>query len=101
MAVIAGMSSATAGREISPAMKAPKTKRRGDEPAPLYYPDPDGPRQLVAVGAEQAKQHQEKVDEVEVERQRAHHRLAAGNRAVVVGRVHRLDLLRVVGGKPG
>ena len=37
----------------------------------------------LAAIAEQAKQHQEQVDEVEIEPQRAHHRLAAGDGAVI------------------
>src|ERR1700751_5718101 len=52
-----------------------------------------------AAVAEQAQQHEEQVDEVEVETQRAHHRLAAGDATVVVDVVHLLDALRVVGGQ--
>ena len=35
--------------------------------------------------AEEAQQHQEQVDEVEIEPQRTHHRFAAGDGAVVIG----------------
>src|SRR5450759_4266122 len=38
--------------------------------------------------AHKAQQEQEQVDEVEIERKRAHHRLAAGDGAVVVRAVH-------------
>src|SRR5580704_17181858 len=51
--------------------------------------------------AEQAPQHEEQVDEVGIEPERAHDRLAAGDGAVVVHAVHLLDLLRVPGGEPG
>src|SRR6266568_5837876 len=44
--------------------------------------------------AEQAQQHEEQVDEVEIERERAHHRLAAPDGAVVHRVVHFLDALR-------
>src|ERR1700756_2205046 len=54
-----------------------------------------------AAVAEYAQQHEEQVDEVEVEPQRAHDRLAAGDRAVIVHVVHFLDRLRVPGGEPG
>ena len=41
-----------------------------------------------AAVADQAQQHQKQVDEVEIERQRAHHRLASGRLAVVGGVIH-------------
>src|SRR6476659_7347643 len=53
-----------------------------------------------AAVAEQPQQHQEEVDEVEIEPQRAHDRLAAGHGAVVHRAVYLLDVLRVVGGEP-
>ncbi len=55
-------------------------------------------RRLFAV-AEQLQQHQEHVDEVEVETQSAHHGLLGGNFTRVALVVHFLDLLRVVGGQ--
>src|SRR5581483_6614358 len=53
----------------------------------------------LAAVAKQAQQHEEQVDKVEVEPERAHHRLAAGNGAVVHRAIHLLDALRVVGGQ--
>src|SRR5262245_23501567 len=53
---------------------------------------------LTAV-AEEAQQEQEQVDEVEIERESAHHGLTAGDGAVIVHVVHLLDLLRVPGGQ--
>src|SRR5262245_17718905 len=51
--------------------------------------------------AEQPQQHHEQVDEVEIERQRTHHGLAASDRSVVHGIIHLLDLLRIPGGEAG
>src|SRR6266436_4015003 len=51
--------------------------------------------------AEEAQHEQEQVDEVEVERQRAHHGLAADNGSVLHRIVHLLDALRVPCGEPG
>ena len=56
--------------------------RRGLEFLP---PNKECPLRSAAV-AEQPQQHQEEVDEVEIEPQRAHDRLPAGDGAVVVGR---------------
>src|ERR1700687_1985661 len=50
-----------------------------------------------AAVAEQPQQHHEHVDEVEIERQRAHHCLAARPGAVLLGIEHFLDLLGVPG----
>ena len=55
---------------------------------------------LFAV-AEQLQQHQEQVDEVEVEAQGAHDGLLGGNFTRVAFVVHFLDLLGVVGGQAG
>src|SRR6516225_6812646 len=49
--------------------------------------------------AKEAQQHEEQVDEVEIEPQRSHHRLLSGDAAVVVDVVHLLDALGVVGGE--
>ena len=51
---------------------------------------------LVAILAEKLQQHQEQVDEVEIEPQGAHDGLLTGDRAVILNVVHLLDLLRVV-----
>ena len=51
----------------------------------------------LASAARQAQHHHEQVDEVEVERQRAHHCLAAGRSGVIAGVVHPLDPLGIVG----
>jgi hypothetical protein len=74
---------------------APQKKTPQDEPGALK-------KSLLrsAAVAEQPQQHQEQVDEVEIEPQRAHDRLAAGDGAVVHRAVHLLDVLRVVGGEP-
>src|SRR5688500_15226158 len=72
------------------------------EKAPAVTPGPCRcgsllePSRLAAV-AEELEQHHEQVDEVEIEPERSHHRLAAGDRAVVARIVRLLDLLRVVG----
>jgi CO/xanthine dehydrogenase Mo-binding subunit len=49
--------------------------------------------------AEEAQQEYEDVDEVEIERKRAHYRFAADDRAVLHRVVHFLDTLRVPGGQ--
>ena len=54
-----------------------------------------------AAVAEEAQHEQEQVDEVEVERERTHHRLAGRDRAVLVHVIHLLDLLGVPGGQAG
>ena len=59
-----------------------------------------GGAELSAI-ADQAQQHEEQVDEVEIERQRAHHGLAASRVHIVRRVVHLLDLLGVPGGQPG
>ena len=76
-------------------MMLPKTKAPRRSPGRFA----NSALQCLAPVAEQAQQHQEQVDEVEVERQRAHDSLAPRDRAVIVGAVHLLDLLRVVGGE--
>ena len=67
---------------------------------PNFYPPKKECLLRSAAVAEQPQQHQEQVDEVEIEPQRAHDRLAAGDGAVVHRAVHLLDVLRVVGGEP-
>src|SRR5262249_25239414 len=62
---------------------------------PITIPSRDV-RQWSTPAAEQAQKHHEQVDEVEIERQRAHHGLAARDRPVVHGIVHLLDLLGIV-----
>jgi hypothetical protein len=51
----------------------------------------------LASAAHQAQHHHEQVDEVQVERQRAHHGLAAGRSGVIAAIVHPLDPLGIVG----
>src|SRR5258706_10090642 len=51
----------------------------------------------LASAAHQAQHHHEQVDEVEVERKRAHHGLAAGRSGVIAAVVHPLDPLGIVG----
>src|ERR687888_529110 len=52
-----------------------------------------------ATVAEEAQQEQEQVDEVEVERERAHHSLAADDGAVLHRVIHLFDALGVPGGQ--
>src|SRR5262249_58015523 len=99
MRAIATTSCAVAGRTVT----ADIARRKLTKKAPGGEP---GARSRAfaccsAPVAEQAEQHQEQVDEVEVEGQRAHHGLAAGDGAVIHRAVHLLDLLRVPGGEPG
>jgi hypothetical protein len=51
----------------------------------------------LASAAHQAQHCHEQVDEVQVERQRAHHGLAAGRNGVIAAIVHPLDPLGIVG----
>jgi hypothetical protein len=51
----------------------------------------------LASAAHQAQHHHEQVDEVEVERQRAHHGLAAGRSGVIAPVIHPLDPLGIIG----
>ena len=51
----------------------------------------------LAPPSHQTQQHHEKVDEVEVERKRAHHGLAARQSGVIAAVVHPLDPLGIVG----
>src|ERR1700690_1360732 len=102
MAVMASISLLVAARVVNSAIANPEIgsgnrKGRGDcSPRPWYSSAVSSVATLAPVVAHQAEQHQEQVDEVEVERQRAHHRLAARDRAVVADVVEFLDLLRVV-----
>src|SRR5262245_38082997 len=90
----AGVVGRSRGDAIEPSKH--KTKRPGDRPGRCTVV----PVQSAPV-ANQAEQHHEQVDEVEVKRQRAHYRLAAAGSAVVVDVVHLLDLLGVPGGQAG
>src|SRR5690606_33144676 len=54
---------------------------------------------LVALRAEELQQEHEHVDEVEIERESAHHRLLASGGNAVAFIVHALDALRVIGGE--
>ena len=56
-------------------------------------------RTALAPVASQTQQHHEQVDEIEVERQRAHHGLAARGNSVVARVVHPLDPLGIIGGE--
>ena len=55
---------------------------------------------LFAV-TEQAQQHQEQVDEVKIQGQRAHDRLFGGHLAILAGDIHQLDPLGVIGRQAG
>src|SRR6266853_97087 len=99
MAVMAGMSAAVAARirrlmhhAIAPPRAACHAKKAPrDDPGRSYWTDLAVSRRSAAV-AEQTQQEQEHVDEVEVERERAHHGLASRDGAVVHRVVHFLDL---------
>src|ERR1700722_18563468 len=102
MRVMAAMSPGPAARmltsliaygEISPIRKE-KAPERGSGASRFHT-------RCSAPVAEQPQQHHEQVDEVEIERQRAHHRLAAGDGAVVHRAIHFLDPLRVPAGEAG
>src|ERR1700719_3917650 len=54
---------------------------------------------IIPALAEQLQQHHEKIDEIEVERQRTHHRLLVSDFSAVRLEIHLLDTLGVVGGK--
>src|SRR5262245_17525657 len=56
---------------------------------------------VSATVAEELQQEGEQVDEVEVELERAHDGLAAGDHVVVAREIHLLDALRVPGGEAG
>ena len=53
----------------------------------------------LASAAHQAQHHHEQVDEVDVERKRAHHGLAAGRSGVIAGVIHPFDPLGIIGRK--
>src|SRR3984957_16120289 len=54
---------------------------------------------IIPALAEQLQQHHEKIDEVEIKRQRTHHRLLVCNFSAVRLEIHLLDTLGVVGGE--
>src|ERR1700738_4910997 len=58
-------------------------------------------KRSVATRAEQLHQHHEQVDEVEIEAQRPHDRLLAGDLGPVALVIHLLDLLRIPRGQTG
>src|SRR3974390_1846428 len=94
----AGISEGVAGRMVN-FMRGRLTnaKRPGTRPGRLSRSG----RWRSASVTHEAQQEQEQVDEVEVERQRTPHRLAADHRAVVVDIVHLLDALRIPSGEDG
>src|SRR5262245_19360564 len=74
-------------------------KQRGGQMKRAARRPPDPYRQtlrlwLLAAVAEELQQEHEQVDEVEVELQGAHDRLAAGDQHVVAREIHLLDALR-------
>src|SRR5262249_43766217 len=76
--------------------------RRANATAPRLIagaPEFQSPCGRSATVAEEAQQEQEQVDEVEIERERAHHRLAAHDSAVLHRVIHLLDPLGVPGGQ--
>src|SRR5262245_56586294 len=77
-------------------MRRPNARRPGVSPGRRNSNLPCGRSATVA---EEAQQEQEQVDEVEIERERAHHRLAAHDGAVFHRVVHLLDPLGVPGGQ--
>src|SRR5215813_14052483 len=76
--------------------------RRTNATAPRLItgaPEFQSPCGRSATVAEEAQQEQEQVDEVEIERERAHHRLAADDGAVFHRVIHFLDPLGVPSGQ--
>src|SRR5687767_830761 len=113
MTVIAGMSARAASRKIKDmgepeqrrlfrhsAIKAPRkpTGKPGHKKGGRSRLFRSVPFELFAVSKE-TQHEQEQVDEVEVERQRTHDRLAAGHFGTVCFVIHLLDLLGIVGGE--
>src|ERR1700730_7979875 len=91
---MAGKQRALASAGIEPALS--QTKRPGERPGRVA----SAVSGLTAV-AEEPKEEHEQVDEVEIERQRAHYSLAADNRAVIHRVIHVLDALGIPGGHSG
>src|SRR4029079_11504428 len=98
MRVIAATSPGPAGRISALLIVRRMPQKKTPQGGPGAFQQTLLPRSATV--AEEPKQHEEEVDEVQIEPQRAHHRLAAGDGAVVHRAVHLLDVLRVVGGEP-
>src|SRR3990170_2757045 len=56
---------------------------------------------VLAAFAEELQHEDEEVDEVEIEPEGAHHRLLGANLLGIAGKIHLLDVLRVIGGEAG
>jgi hypothetical protein len=54
----------------------------------------------LAAITEDAQQHQEQIDDIEIEPERTHHCFASRNGAVIIDVVHLLDALRIVRREP-
>src|ERR1700694_960029 len=98
MRAIAATSAAAAGRITRFGMRRPPGPPKTT--APRRWPGRLFTRASLpsAPIARQAQQHQEQVDEVEIERKRPHDHFAAADGAVVHRVEHLLDLLGVPGG---
>src|SRR5690349_18076432 len=109
MRVMAGMSAGSAERMAATMIATPDSRpgaRARRAWAGRKRQRPGGPgrcaqsKRLDSASVAQESQHeQEEVDEVQVERERAHHRLAADDRAILHRVIHLLDTLRVPGGQ--
>src|SRR5260370_32335683 len=100
MRAIAATSAAAAGRIKSSGMASPREapKTTAPRPWPGRLHASLGPSAPIA---RQAQQHQEQVDEVEIERKRPHDHFAARHRAVAHALEHLLDLWGIPGGEAG
>src|ERR1700712_4632325 len=91
-----GMGFRSSSMGVTSAIKASsrrKGNKKGDPKAALMVACSN----LLLAASHKLQQEHEQVDEVEVERQRAHDRLAPCNGCVIGFEVHFLDPLRVVG----
>src|SRR5579871_6368653 len=103
MRVMAATSAGATGRILISVMGTDQSLGQNNE-TPRVWPGAFGLNRWLpasAAVAHEAQQEQEQVDEVEIERQGAHHRLPAGDSAVIHRAVHLLDPLRVPCGEPG
>src|SRR3984957_14334064 len=80
-----------AGQQKDKAEHDQKTRHRGQPLGSLAS--------IIPALAEQLQQQHEKIDEIEVERKRTHHRLLVSDFSAVRLEIHLLDSLGVVGGK--
>src|SRR3954447_4033830 len=76
-----------------------KPANSNTRPSAIRMPAIYAPPSILTPLAEQLEQHHEEVDEVEVQRERPHHRFLAGQLLRIRFQIHGLDALRIVGGE--